>query len=116
MPDTTSLDKNDPSILIDVMRRSMPELCDLYFGPIQKIVYNDNVLDEKVKRLMALGIAIQANCKLCMASHTSRAMERGATLPEIFETCALAISLGGTFAMTNSLSVFEYLKEQELIS
>lgn len=108
--------KNDPSVLIELMRKSMPDLCDIYFGSLKEIVYSDSALSEKTKRMMALGMAIQANCKLCMGSHTARALECGATLPEIFETCALAISLGGTFAMTNSLSVFAYLKEQELIS
>lgn len=116
MTEATASYQDDPSALIHLMRKSMPELCDIYFGSMQKIIYSDKALDEKTKRLMALGMAIQANCKLCMGSHTSRALERGATLPEIFETCALAISLGGTFAMTNSLTVFAYLKEQELIS
>lgn len=116
MAEAVSSYQNDPAILIDLARKSMPELCDIFFGPLRETVYSDTALDEKTKRLMALGMAIQANCKLCMGSHTGRALELGATLPEIFETCALAISLGGTFAMTNTLSVFEYLKEQELIS
>jgi AhpD family alkylhydroperoxidase len=64
---------------------------------------------------MSLAVAIQAGCKDCMISQASRALEHGATTEEIFETCAVAISMGGTLAWSKALVVADYLREKEII-
>ena len=93
----------------------MPNLADAYYGPVKDAVYQKGSLDVKTKRLLSLAVAIQAGCKDCMISQTSKAIELGATPAEIFETCAVAISMGGTLAWSKALVVADYLREKDLI-
>jgi AhpD family alkylhydroperoxidase len=60
-------------------------------------------------------VAIQAGCKDCIISQTSKALELGATVDEILETCSVAISMGGTLAWSKALIVADYLKEKEIM-
>jgi len=101
--------------LTDATKTKMPELADAYYGSVKDAVYRDGSIDLKTKRLMSLAIAIQADCKDCMISQTSKALELGATTEEIFETCSVAISMGGTLAWSKALIVADYLREKELI-
>jgi AhpD family alkylhydroperoxidase len=72
-------------------------------------------LDLKTKRLMSLAVGVQAGCKDCMISQTSKALDLGATPAEIFETCSVAISMGGTLAWSKFLVVADYLRERGLM-
>ncbi|PID78200.1 MAG: gamma-carboxymuconolactone decarboxylase [Deltaproteobacteria bacterium] len=93
----------------------MPDLANAYYGHVKNAVYKEGTLSLKTKRLMALAIAIQAGCKDCIISQAANALKSGATTSEIFETCSVAISMGGTLAWSHSLIVIEYLKEKEFI-
>lgn len=101
--------------LFDVTREQMPGLTEAYYGSVKDAVYNDGALDLKTKRLMSLAVAIQAGCKDCMLSQTSKALDLGATTAEIFEVCSVAISMGGTLAWSKVLVVADYLQERGLI-
>jgi len=101
--------------LTDVTKREMPDLAEAYYGPVKGAVYRDGAIPLKTKRLMSLAVAIQAGCKDCMISQTSKALELGATPEEIFETCAVAISMGGTLAWSKTLVVADYLREKGII-
>ncbi len=101
--------------LFDASRQEMVDLAEAYYGPVKDAVYKEGELDIKTKRLMSLAVAIQAGCKDCMISQTSKAVELGATPSEIFETCAVAVSMGGTLAWSKSLVVVDYLREKEII-
>ncbi|MGD8811725.1 MAG: carboxymuconolactone decarboxylase family protein [Thioalkalispiraceae bacterium] len=102
--------------LFDATKMAMPELADAYYGSVKEAVYRDGAINLKTKRLMSLAIAIQAGCKDCMISQTAKALELGATTEEIFETCSVAISMGGTLAWSKALVVADYLRENELIN
>jgi AhpD family alkylhydroperoxidase len=101
--------------IVDETKEQMPELAEAYYGNVKEAVYSDGALDLKTKRLMSLAVAIQAGCKDCMISQTSKALELGATVAEIFETCSVAISMGGTLAWSKTLVVADYLHERGLI-
>jgi len=101
--------------LTDATKTEMPELAEAFYGAVKDAAYRDGFIDHKTKRLMALAVAIQAGCKDCMISQTSRALELGATTAEIFETCSVAISMGGTLAWSKALVVADYLREKGLI-
>ena len=101
--------------LYDATKMQMPELADAYYGAVKDAVYREGTISLKTKRLMSLAVAIQAGCKDCMISQTSRALELGATTEEIFETCAVAISMGGTLAWSKALVVADYLREKDII-
>jgi alkylhydroperoxidase/carboxymuconolactone decarboxylase family protein YurZ len=64
---------------------------------------------------MSLAVTIQAGRKDCMMSQTSRTLELGATAEEIFETCSVAISMGGPHAWSEALVVADYSREKEII-
>lgn len=101
--------------LFETSKQEMVDLTEAYYGAVKDAVYKDGELDVKTKRLMSLAVAIQAGCKDCMISQTSKALELGATPSEIFETCSVAISMGGTLAWSKSLVVADYLREREII-
>ncbi len=102
--------------LFKVSQAEMPDLNEAYYKHVKEAVYDDGVLGLKTKRLMALAVAIQAGCKDCMLSQTAKAIEAGATIPEIFESCQVAISMGGSLAWSKSLVIAEYLQERGLIT
>jgi len=101
--------------LFEVTKKEMPDLADAYYEHVKDSVYRDGALSLKTKRLMSLTVAIQAGCKDCMISQTSKALELGATAEEIFETCSVAISMGGTLAWSKALVVADYLREKEIV-
>jgi AhpD family alkylhydroperoxidase len=78
-------------------------------------VYREGALDLKTKRLMSLAVAIQAGCKDCMVSQTSKALDLGASEEQIFETCSVAISMGGTLAWSKALVVADCRRAKERI-
>ena len=101
--------------LFDITKNEMTDLAEAYYGPVKDAVYKEGSLDIKTKRLMSLAVAVQAGCKDCMISQTSKALEFGATQAEIFEACSVAISMGGTLAWSQALVVADYLREKEII-
>ncbi len=74
-------------------------------------VYKDGALSHKVKRLIALGIALRAGCTACIIFQTKLAMEAGATKAEVLEAMSVAIALGGTPAIGWSWRVIKVLEE-----
>ncbi|WP_086015010.1 carboxymuconolactone decarboxylase family protein [Thioflavicoccus mobilis] len=101
--------------LTDATKQAMPDLAKAYYGAVKDAVYRDGAIDLKTKRLMSLAVAIQAGCRDCMISQTSKALELGATAEEILETCSVAISMGGTLAWSKTLVVAEYLREKRIL-
>ena len=74
-------------------------------------VYRDGALSHKVKRLIALGVALRAGCTECIIPQTKWAVEAGATKDEVLEAVAVAISMGGTPAFGWSWRVVKVLEE-----
>jgi AhpD family alkylhydroperoxidase len=75
-------------------------------------VYKDGALSAKVKRLMALGIALRARCVNCIVGQTMRALEAGASKEEILETISVNMAMSGTTGIAESLRVLKLLDEQ----
>jgi AhpD family alkylhydroperoxidase len=74
-------------------------------------VFKDGVLSGKTKRLMALSAALVHGCQACELFQTEKALELGASVEEILEACAVAISLGGTMAAGETCRVIQFLEE-----
>lgn len=102
--------------LFELTKDQMPDLAEAYYEAVKDAVYSDGALDLKTKRLMSLAVAVQAGCKDCMISQTSKALDLGATSAEIFEVCSVAVSMGGTLAWSKALVVADYLQERGLIN
>ena len=73
--------------------------------------YKDGALNCKVKRLMALAIALGAGCRNCILAQTMSALENGATKDEFLETISVVISMRGTTGVAESLRVVQLLDE-----
>ena len=78
---------------------------------VGEIAYAEGALSAKHKRLVALGIALARGCEGCILSQTDRALEAGASVDEILETTGVAVAIGGTMGMAESLRVVRFLEE-----
>lgn len=64
-------------------------------------------LEPKMHELIALAVSVTTRCDGCIATHTKRAIEHGATQSEIAEALSVAISLNAGAAVTYSARVME---------
>jgi AhpD family alkylhydroperoxidase len=80
-------------------------------GGLTAAVYKDGVLSCKMKRLMALALALGTGCQNCILSQTMEALENGATKEEILETISVVVSMRGTTGVGESLRVVQLLDE-----
>ncbi|MGE4421037.1 MAG: carboxymuconolactone decarboxylase family protein [Pseudodesulfovibrio sp.] len=95
-------------------KEAMPEIAEAYEAlPME--VYKDGEVSGKHKRLMALVGALVSGCRGCILFQTDNALNLGATVGEILETCAVAVSLGGTMGSSQTARVVEYLRERGLM-
>ncbi len=83
------------------------------FQDFMKYVLEPGALDTKTKELIALGTAITARCKYCIALHVKTALEAGATRDEILEAATVSILMGGGPALTHVAEVKKALDEFE---
>ncbi len=64
-------------------------------------------LGEKVRELIALGVAVTARCDGCIAVHTAAARKAGATEGEIAEALGVAIAVNAGAALVYSARAVE---------
>lgn len=76
-----------------------------------KEVYKDGALSTRVKRLIAMCIAIRIGCEGCMIGQTKRAIEAGATKQEIVEAMQVVLAMGGTPALGSGWRIPKLLDE-----
>ena len=76
-----------------------PDLFQAYRDFTNK-VFTDGALSTRVKELIAVATAHITQCPYCIASHTKKAKQAGASDAEIAEAIFVAIALraGGSFA------------------
>ena len=94
---------------LDKFTQLLPDLAETVNG--LRAVYNDGALSGKIKRLMALALALGAGCQNCILSQTINALEKGASKEEILETISVAVSMRGTTGVGESLRVIQLLDE-----
>jgi AhpD family alkylhydroperoxidase len=95
-------------------RDKFAELLPDVTGAVRELsaeAYKDGALSCKVKRLMALALALGAECRNCILAQTMRALENGATKEEILETLSVVVSMRGTTGIAESLRVVQLLDE-----
>ena len=93
-----------------IYRERMPDVAMAY-DPLPEEVYKDGVIPGRTKRLMALCAALVKGCRGCMLYQTGLALEQGASVEEVLEACAVAVSLGGTMGSAETAHVVQYLSE-----
>ncbi|WP_338667305.1 carboxymuconolactone decarboxylase family protein [Pseudodesulfovibrio methanolicus] len=95
-------------------KRLMPEVAG-HYDELNQEVYKDGVLSGKHKRLMALAASLCIGCRACILFQTEQALELGATVDEILETCSVTLALRGTTGMGETTRVMAYLRERGLL-
>ena len=60
-----------------------------------EIIVDGNVLSEKTKEFVALGIAISTKCESCIGLHIEHLIRLGATRKEIVEVLSVCSYMGG---------------------
>ena len=70
------------------------------FQAFSRQVFADGALDKKTKQLIAVAVAHVTQCPYCIRGHTTAAMRKGATEPELMEAIWVAAEMraGGAYA------------------
>jgi len=61
----------------------------------------DGALSSKIKEIIAVAVAVHAQCPYCIDIHTNNARKAGATDQEITEALIVAAAIGAGAAMTH---------------
>jgi len=101
---------NERKQLLEKFGQALPDVMNAEAG-LSNEVYKDGALSTKVKRLIAMSIALRAGCTNCILAQTERALDAGATKDEILETLAVEIAMSGTTGVAESLRVIKFLEE-----
>jgi AhpD family alkylhydroperoxidase len=96
--------------LIEKLRDQMPDFMATEFEVIGA-TYKDGALSCKVKRLMAMVLALGAGCTNCILAQTENALKAGATKEEFLEAIQVVTSMRGTTGIAESLRVIKFLDE-----
>lgn len=94
----------------DKFKQELPDVATAYTA-LRDEAYKDGALSHKVKRLIALGIALRAGCTACILYQTKAAVEAGATKAEVLEAVSVAIAMSGSTALGWSWRVVKVLEE-----
>lgn len=78
---------------------------------LKEVVYKDGALSIKLKRLIALAIAVRMGCTNCILTQTMRALKDGATKEEILETLSVAIYMGCSMGNGEAFRVIKLFDE-----
>ncbi|AQS55852.1 MAG: carboxymuconolactone decarboxylase family protein [Novibacillus thermophilus] len=84
----------------------MPELVGS-FNRFTEECFKPGELDEKMKHLMALAVAVFANDEYCIIYHAKGALDQGASEGEIMEAVGVAAAFGGGAAMAQGVTLVQ---------
>ncbi|WP_350223735.1 carboxymuconolactone decarboxylase family protein [Rhizobium sp. CNPSo 3464] len=68
------------------------------------------ILEPKMHEIIALAVAVTTRCDGCIAVHTKKAVELGASKGEIAEALGVAIALNAGAALTYTARVFDAIE------
>ncbi|HEX3135115.1 MAG TPA: carboxymuconolactone decarboxylase family protein [Planctomycetota bacterium] len=71
------------------------------FMAFDQAAFRGKAIPLKYKELMAVAVALTTQCPYCIALHSKRAKEAGASEPEIAETVLVAAALRAGGAVTH---------------
>ncbi len=80
---------------VQILTEARPEMMQAFQALNDATVEGDEPLDSKTKELIAIAVSIATHCEGCVAWHTRKAVDRGATRAEVVAAVGVAIYLGG---------------------
>jgi AhpD family alkylhydroperoxidase len=96
--------------LLRKFRDAVPQFMAAEAGVLE-IAYKEGALSSKVKRLIAMAVALKVGCNNCIVAQTEKALDEGATKDEILETLQVLVAMGGTTGIAESLRVIKFLDD-----
>ena len=78
---------------------------------LRDAVYKDGALSTKVKRMIAMAVALGIGCMPCIIAQTKQAVDAGATKEEILEAASVLLAIHGTSGYSESWRVVKVLEE-----
>ena len=96
--------------LLGKFREAVPEFMTAE-TKVQETAYKDGALSCKVKRLIAMAVALKVGCTNCILAQTEHALNAGANKDEILETLQVLAAMGGTTGIAESLRVIKFLDD-----
>lgn len=78
---------------------------------VRDVVYKDGALSRKVKRLIAMAVALGIGCMPCIIGQTKLAVEAGATKEEVLEAASVLLAIHGTSGYSEAWRVVKVLEE-----
>ena len=82
---------------------------------LRDVIYKDGVLSRKVKRLIAMAVALGIGCTPCIIGQTKFTVEAGATKEEVLEAASVLLAIHGTSGYSESWRVVKVLEELGLM-
>ena len=82
---------------------------------VRDAVYKDGALSRKVKRLIAMAVALGIGCMPCIIGQTKQAVDAGATKEEVLEAASVLLAIHGTSGYSESWRVVKVLEELGMI-
>jgi len=96
--------------LLNKFREAVPQFMAAEAEVIE-LAYKEGALSSKIKRLIAMAVALKVGCTNCILAQTEKALAEGATKDEILETLQVLVAMGGTTGIAESLRVIKFLDE-----
>lgn len=84
-------------------------------GAVRNAVYKDGAISHKVKRLIAMALALGIGCTPCIIAQTKQAVEAGATKEEVLEAASVLLAIQGTSGYVESWRVVKVLEEMGMM-
>jgi AhpD family alkylhydroperoxidase len=96
--------------LLNKFKEAVPQFMAAEAEVIE-LAYKEGALSTKIKRLIAMAVALKVGCTNCILAQTEKALDEGATKNEILETLQVLVAMGGTTGIAESLRVIKFLDE-----
>ncbi|MBD8007350.1 carboxymuconolactone decarboxylase family protein [Bacillus norwichensis] len=96
---------------IGVFTKKMPKLAEAY-NQFTQACFEEGMLSQKEKQMIALGISLYAQDEYCIIYHTKGCLDQGCTEEEILETVGVAAAFGGGAAMSQAVTLVQQAMEE----
>ncbi len=96
---------------IGIFTKKMPKLAEAYNQFTQEC-FEEGMLSQKEKQMIALGISLYAQDEYCIIYHTKGCLDQGCAEEEILETVGVAAAFGGGAAMSQAVTLVQQAMEE----
>lgn len=82
---------------------------------VREAVYKDRALSRKMKRLIAMAVALGIWCVPCIIAQTRRAVDPGASKEEVLEAASVLLAIHGSTGYSESWRAVKMLEERGIM-